>query len=211
MEIVDQDTLFCRFMDEHSYSDAFKARESMLSPSLYVLVRVLTTGLHPIDCVTGIPVTQSIELWDLYYMIKDGILTPNGKKMQSSSFCRLVLNSQVLQWSSICRSIIDYYRSNNITFDMISGKTNFNKLTIYLTVCTIDETTYLDTSNMNTLINGNAKLNFNDICCVRWTKNSKYCWYGNPKKIIINSNIIVDHSDGYYSCDSIDQFTLIDV
>jgi hypothetical protein len=206
IETATRDTDFLTLMKNHSYLDIHEAFTQI--NWFLVDVNVLITGQPPIDSRTQTPV-QTITLSYLHYMISNNILTSNGEIIPRL-FCKLVLNYEVLTWSTIGKSIVNYYKSNNITHNMLSNTPNdFIKPMVQLVFGIADYTTKIDTSHIHTLDNYNAMLNFNVCCCIRWTKHPEYCWYIDPKTLIIKPNIDVGIDDFYY-CDSIDQFIVID-
>ena len=164
-----------RLEDEAIWLSELRAEEDMKQASkmrinirqyidrflLNVKVRVLTTGNPPIDSITGNQV-DFIDLHNLYKMIRAGTLTSNGEIIPRL-FCKLVLKNEVLQWSTIFRSVINHYISNGISYDMLSDiPDDFNMPTIYLIFGIIDETTLcdVDMSYIYTPINYNILFHF---------------------------------------------------
>ena len=205
-EIASRDLEFVKFMSIHSYSDIHKAFEYI--NWFFVDIRVMATGQHPIDSRTQTSV-ECVKIDYLYFLISHDFLTSNGEIIPRS-FCKPVLDGKVLQWSSIGKSIVDYYKSKDITHNMLSNTPDdFVKPMLQLVFGIADNTTVIDASHIHTMINYNTMLNFNDSCCVQWIKYPEYYWYVNPRKMIIKPNIPIGIDDFYY-CDSVDQFIVID-
>ena len=179
--------------------------------TMIVMIRVMTTQLPPINCTTGKPL-ECVDLNDLDIMIRNGILTPDGIKLQRPSFCKPVLNDRVVEWDSIYISVINDYKSRGITdFEMMSDAQTITMPIIDLVYGIADDTTILDTrTNYNpTALTRTAMYNFHNLYIVTWAKNSKYRWIIDSKVMMVDPNIAFNHTSQSYQCDSIDQFTII--
>lgn len=206
-----QDRAFCNFMDIHSISQNIIIATLNNMIPLFFKVKMLYTDQSPFAYNSKKPIEYTTAN-DLYDLINKYMLTPNYNKSMSNSYWILIFNGQVLQWSTIISSLVLYYRSNNITINMLPTEYNYyhscpvyehyqsNPIdipTIYLICSTINDSTVFDTSTLDSVINKDALLSFNNIRCVEWTKNCKFHWYITTS-YVIDSNIQVDSSLRYH-------------
>ena len=211
-----EDRTFCEFMNMNSLSLKYIRMVCADMRRIFFIVKLFNSEQNPFDCRTKTSVNCT-TVYDLYYLIENGFLSSNHQKMVNS-YWTLLFNGEVLQWSTIYHTLIKYYKSINVTYDISDddldwGDDGFdmNKLpTIHLLFGTISESSVLDTSKTVSSINRDALLSFGNIICVQWSKNPKFRWYLNNDSWKINPSILVDSTGLRYHCDRIDQITSVD-